>query len=86
VRAPRAAEPKSARASCAVREQGEIEKHYSVYFCGERHGARARAGGSYGSELVRAGFGVEIVETASENKRPCASLGKGQDISQGGHM
>jgi hypothetical protein len=45
-----------------VREQGEIEKHYSVYFsidCGERHGARA--GGSYdGSELVRSSLSLMI--------------------------
>jgi hypothetical protein len=47
------------RVAVRASEQGEIEKHYSVYVsidceinCGERHGARA--GGSYdGSELVR---------------------------------
>lgn len=48
------------RERLAVREQGEIEKHYSVYFfidCGERHGARSR--GSYDAcELVREGFGA----------------------------
>jgi hypothetical protein len=91
VRAPRAAERKSARACCqvAVREQGEIEKHYSVYFsidCGDWRLWRA-------PQCARRWFvrriGIVSIRGGSRlhqrTRNLARRLGRARDIGQGGH-